>query len=429
MSNTTEQRLEVQKPLQSPFDRWQSLMVGLYMSIVGYSVLAGIPVISSAWSGLLGFSETQVGRVAGADLGGLSLGAIIAALLVSRMNRRAIVVSAVLFALITNLACTRFDTYLETLILRFLSGVASGVVTGVAVATLGGRTHPARAFNYLLFSFAFVQAAEMYVLPRLSMNVIYYLFAASYIPVLLLLGWLPPRPHIARPVRPEAGFKAAGGGAAAAQIPAALAAVPKVPVWVIWLCLFAMALTYVNIGAYWTYIELATVDASLDSDWVSGVLVWVSFFSVAGCLVATLISDRFGIARPLLFTLLLHATAVFMLVNSISAPRFLISLYAFNFLWIFVDVYQMGSIANLDKSGRFASLMPAAQGLGQIIGPNVAASILGAGYGYSWVFVLCGGASLCAFVVYAIAFSRIRSALPEAEPVTASTQNSLRLDL
>ncbi|GAB5413021.1 MAG: hypothetical protein Cons2KO_06240 [Congregibacter sp.] len=392
---------------ENPFDRWQSLFVGLYMSIVGYSVLAGIPVISTAWSTLLGFSESEVGRVAGADLGGLSCGAIIAALLVARLDRRLIVVAAIALALVFNVACTQFVGYLETLVLRFLSGVAGGVLTGVAVATLGGRTHPAKAFNYLLFSFAFVQAGELYVLPLLSMNQIYLLFAASYLPVLMLLRWLPryPFPRLAR-AETSALKSASGVAAAAAQTPRANAK-PMVPSYVLWLCLAAMALTYVNIGAYWTYIELATVNADMDGEWVSSVFVWVSFFSVLGCLMATVISDRFGIARPLLFTLLLHAACVFLLASGIDATKFLISVYAFNFLWIFIDVYQMGSIANLDKSGRFASLIPAAQGLGQIVGPNLAASVLALGLGYGSVFVLCASASLAAFFVYGFAYFRI----------------------
>jgi predicted MFS family arabinose efflux permease len=171
-----------------------------------------------------------------------------------------------------------------------------------------------------------------------------------------------------------------------------------------------MALTYINIGAYWTYIELATVDAALDASWVSQVLIWVSFFSVAGCLLATFISDRWGLARPLLLTLILHSATAFMLVSGIDPPRFLLSLYAFNFLWIFVDVYQMGSVANLDNTGRYASLIPAAQGLGQIVGPNMAASLLGYGAGYSGVFMLCGCASMAAFGVYGFAYARLRRA-------------------
>ena len=53
------------------FDGWRSISIALYMTLVGYGVLVGIPVISTAWVTLLGFSEVEVGRVAGADLGGL----------------------------------------------------------------------------------------------------------------------------------------------------------------------------------------------------------------------------------------------------------------------------------------------------------------------------------------------------------------------
>jgi predicted MFS family arabinose efflux permease len=391
-----DQAKSVEQPpsLRTKFDNPRALAMGLYMSIVGYSVLAGIPVISSAWTSLLGFSEVQVGRVAGADLGGLSAGAILAAVVVARINRRALVVGAALLAMAANILCTWFDTYLQTLVLRFIAGAASGVVTGIAVATLGARLHPARAFNYLLFSFAFVQAAEMALLPRLSMVQIYGVFAVSYVPILVFITWLPacPAPIYHAPRDPSPGAVGAG----------------RITAWVPWLCLLAMALTYVNIGAYWTYIELASVDARLDASWVSQILIWVSLFSVAGCLFATLISDRFGIAKPLLMTLILHAATALLLVFGIDPPRFLISLYAFNFLWIFVDVYQMGSVAKLDATGRYASLMPAAQGLGQIVGPNLAASLLGYGAGYRAVFILCASASLSAFVVYAVAYYLLR---------------------
>ena len=56
------------------FDGWRSISLSVYMALVGYGVLVGIPVISTAWVNLLGFTEVQVGRVAGADLGGLSVG-------------------------------------------------------------------------------------------------------------------------------------------------------------------------------------------------------------------------------------------------------------------------------------------------------------------------------------------------------------------
>lgn len=59
------------------FAGWRSISISFYMALVGYGVLVGIPVISTAWVELPGFTEVQVGGVASADLGGLSLGAIL----------------------------------------------------------------------------------------------------------------------------------------------------------------------------------------------------------------------------------------------------------------------------------------------------------------------------------------------------------------
>ena len=89
-----------------------------------------------------------------------------------------------------------------------------------------------------------------------------------------------------------------------------------------------------------------------------------------------------------------------------------ISVFGFNFLWVFVDVYQMSTIANVDHSGSFASLMPCAQGLGQIIGPNAAATILGFGLGYDGVFTMCALAAFTGMCIYAAMYLRLRKTIP-----------------
>ena len=80
------------------FDDWRSLTIGIYMALAGYGVMVGLPVISTAWVNLLGFTEVQVGRVAGNDLAGLAIGAVIAALFVARIDRRKLVVMAAAIA-------------------------------------------------------------------------------------------------------------------------------------------------------------------------------------------------------------------------------------------------------------------------------------------------------------------------------------------
>jgi MFS family permease len=72
----------------------------------------------------------------------------------------------------------------------------------------------------------------------------------------------------------------------------------------------------------------------------------------------------------------------------------------------------MSTVANVDHSGKYAALMPGAQGLGQIVGPNFAASILAQGFGYSGVFILCAVASLTGLAIYAVMYVRLQRTIP-----------------
>jgi predicted MFS family arabinose efflux permease len=382
--------------LKNPFDSWKSIVISLYMTLIGYGILVGIPVISTAWVTLLGFTEVEVGRVAGADLGGLSLGAVVTAMLIGKVNRRLLVLIGLLLAVMANGLCVSVVDYDQVLWLRLLSGIGSGIYTAVAVSSLGASSKPARAYNAMLFAFAFSQALEMHFLPLLSMVGIYTTFIACFLLTIPFIRWIPA--HAPTEV--------------AKVVAADSLAVQSVPKFVPWLCLAAMVITYINIGAYWTYIELAAASDQADPEWVGQVLTWSSFCSLIGCLFATILSSRYGLLRPLLVTLVTMAIIVGMLANGITDKNILISVLSFNFLWIFIDVYQMSIIANVDKTGRFAALMPGAQGLGQIIGPNLAASILGLNLDYSGVFIMCAGAAIVAMLLYTFIYFRFRRTIP-----------------
>ncbi|MDD2758712.1 MAG: hypothetical protein PHH11_00300 [Methylomonas sp.] len=383
----------------SLYDGWRSISISLYMTLVGYGVLVAIPVISSARVRLLGFSEVEVGRLSSADLGGLTVGAIIASLGMAKTNRRVLVFIGAVLAILANAYCTRTTDYQAMLFLRMLAGIGSGIYTSVAVANLGATNNPARAYNLMLFAFAFSQAFELQVLPRLSMNGIYYAFIGSYLFGLLGLKWIP-------------------AGADAEQLDAEfddgniLSEHRHVPASIIWLCLLAIFLTYVNIGAYWTYIELAALEANIDGELIGRLLVWGALCSVLGCLLATLISNRFGLVRPLLLAIFAMTLAVALPGLGMDTFRTGISVLSFNLLWIFIDVYQMAFVANADHSGTFAALIPSAQGLGQIVGPNLAASMIADASGYDGVFLMCAAFALLGLITYLVVYLRLQAILP-----------------
>jgi predicted MFS family arabinose efflux permease len=388
---------------RTEFDDWRSLTIGIYMALTGYAVMVGMPVISTSWVKNLGFSEAQVGYIASADLFGLAIGAVLAFFVVARFDRRYLTVAAASVAIIANLLCIYYQDYETTLYLRLAAGLGAGVYTGIAVATIGGHSRPAFAFGMELFAFAFSQAAELKFLPYLSIEGMYFVFAATFIVGLIFISWVPRRPADAS-LDIEVDVAEPDGDHHAEH--------RHVPAWVPWLVLTAVVLTYVNIGAYWTYIELATVESEASPEWVAEMLVYTSFFSLVGCLAAVLLSNRFGLSRPLLVTLLFQAGIVAMLLFGITNITVAFSMFAFNFCWIFVDIYQAAVISNVDRSGRYVALLPAAQGLGNGIGPYLAASVLAITFSYDGVFILCAAASIAAMLVYLFMYLRLKRTIP-----------------
>ena len=245
------------------------------MALVGYSVMVSVPVLSTAWVGMLGFTEEQVGRVAGADLGGFSFGAILASMFVARANRRILVLAGLILSIIANALCIVFVDYEQVLWLRLAAGFGSGIFTAVAVVSLGGTTKPVHAFNMLLFAFAFSTALELHTLPRLSMSGIYMFFIGLNAICILFLRWVPARPLSAEDL---ALMEEAEDEVEDWRVPRIL------PV----ICLIAVGFTYINIGGYYTYIELAALADGISQEWTGPVLTWSSIFAVVGCGLAML---------------------------------------------------------------------------------------------------------------------------------------------
>ena len=239
------------------------------------------------------------------------------------------------------------------------------------------------------------------------MSGVYLLLASAYALTLPFLRWMPSHssaPGVATDVDvgPIADLDGEAHPARAQDMPS----------YVPWLVLAAILFSYINIGGYWTYIELASLDSGASPEWVGGVLVFSSLFSIGGCLIATLISGRFGLARPLVLTQVSQAAVVLMLAGGINDTNIVLSVCGFNFLWMFSDIFQLSTVATVDPSGRFAALVPGAQGIGQIVGPNLAAALLAAEFAYSGVFVMCALASLGGAAIYLGLYVQNREAIP-----------------
>lgn len=368
------------------FDGWRSISIAVFMALVGYSVMVSVPVLSTALVDKLGFTAEQVGRVWGQDLLGLSIGAVTAALLMARVNRRHLVMAGVVLSIGANVWCMYAFEYEQLWWLRLAAGIGSGIFTGTAVATLGGTSRPERAFNILLLGFSFSAAGELHLFPQLSLNGIYLFLIATAAVCALFLRWLPTRALNTEELQQQEKIE---DHLENWHVPRFL------PV----ICLTAVCFTYINIGGYFTYIELAALADGIAADRTGPLLTASSFLALAGCVLALLCS-RFGLFRPLFAALITMAVLVAMLSGGITYTNLFVSLFAFMALWTFVDVFQSAMMGHMDRSGSLVALLPAVQGFGQFVGPNIAASIIGAGLGYSTMFLVSGSMALVAMFLY-----------------------------
>ena len=380
-----------QMPHANPFDAKGPFLLSLFMTLVGYSVLVALPAINGAWVEQLGFSEVEVNRVASADLLGLFIGAVLTSLLIRTWSRQTLTYLGIALAIAANALCTQYADYQTTLLLRLAAGLGAGLYTAVAVAGLGAHSKPREAFNWMLLAFAISQFLELQLIPHLSMNGVYLFFITTYV-VTLPFVRLIPKTSAPAPI-PEASNEK--------QRPPLLA----------WVGIGAIVIAYINIGAYWSNIELAAEAAGLDGDWSAQVIAWSVLLSFVGCFAAMWILKRFDHDRPLLFTFCLMVMAVGLLAVEITAALFVFSVAMFNFLWIFIDVYQMGGVSVADRSGSAAAFIPGAQGLGQTVGPFAASIMLELGWGFNGVFILCAIASASALAIYSAMYLKYRQQL------------------
>jgi hypothetical protein len=103
----------------------------------------------------------------------------------------------------------------------------------------------------------------------------------------------------------------------------------------------------------------------------------------------------------------LAALAIFsltLLAHSVSphAVMYVVTLVVLQVAWNFIDIFQLGTLAFVDPSGRGAALVPAAQGIALAIGPAAGALALTVGQGYAAVLVLSGSVATVAALCYGV---------------------------
>lgn len=386
------------------FDRPKAIAGAVILSFVGNGVFIGLPVIVGAVADSLDFSEQMLGWIASAETGGLLVAALVTSAVVNRCNRRHLAIVGIVLATIANFLSSNVTDFETLFALRVLSGLGGGVCYSLGVACLACTHHTARNYSILIFGLVFMNAVELFTIPIISANFgvsgVYLGFAVVFGLCLLVVNWIPKFAETENHDDPTEDEE--HGHESMSRIS------PRIPL----LCLAAVFCFYITISSFWTYIERAGVAAGFTDAFITNTLTIGTLFSLIGCVAAAWLSNRLGQSKPLLFALILMAIMLLGLSLGLSTAKYVIGLFLFNVLWNFTDIYQLGTIANVDRTGRFAALVPAAQHTANTIGPTAAASMFVVGWDYAGVMLLAAFGSVLAFLLYLTIYLRLRRVAP-----------------
>lgn len=401
------------------FDSPQVIAASIAVAIVGWAVFMGLPILVGALADTRGFSEEQVGYLASADLGGMFISSVLVSIFVSRMNRGRWILIGIVIASIANYIAVDVYGFYEMLGVRVIAGFGAGFCYSIALANLAATRQTARNFSYLIFTLVAVNFIELLILPMISdawgVGGIFYTFIAINLLCLTTYRFWPKGRFTQEHTIDSAETEASADPGHSSDSPAPRHDQTPAPFSLPLLgglCLLAIAMFYVTVGGFWAYIERMGVSAGLDDDFISLSLALTTLISLAGCYIAYRLSRNQGQSRPLIAALGLIALSLIWFGSYTVAFSFFAVLVIYQLLWNGIDIYQLGTLSNIDHSGRYPALVPAAQGLGQTIGPSLAGYMIGQGLGYGAVMYMCAATALGTALIYSFVYANLKRSAP-----------------
>jgi predicted MFS family arabinose efflux permease len=377
-------------------------LIGL--SIGGVIPILGMPLIVGALEDHWGYSAAYAGYITSVDLAGLFVGAVATSVWANKIDWKRVVGAAIVLCCVMNVLCVWFHALAALCILRFCAGLASGVAYSSSLTLLSRVPDTARGFSIVIFAQVIANALVLAVFPAIDTSWgpggLFVTIAAVMAATLIIVPSLPRRDPWRAPDVPLSTPTARPRTMSAAVMAA--------------LCLTAVALVYVAIGCYWAYAERMGIHFGLGAGLVHHLLTASVLVSSVGCIAAYRLSRSVGQSRPLLAALIVLSVTLLIHSGSPKPVMYVLALGVVQLCWNFVDIFQLGTLAIVDPSGRSAALIPAAQGIALAAGPAAGATALTMGQGYWAVLIVAGGAATLATVCYSIVYAfYLRTAEPK----------------
>ncbi len=369
----------------------REMIAGVTLSVVGIATFLLMPPFVEAAVSDLKFSEQQVGIVSAALASGTTVASIGAGWWIRRSAWRGVGGLALFVMLGANALAMRETAFLPFTLLQAVVGLCSGSLYSLALTVLSDCRQSDRYFAFAIGAQTIYQILGLVAGPWLighgGMNAMLLTFIAMTLLGFAMLPLLPAHGRDATQAGP-------GGSGRLWSGPVILS-----------LC--GCFLFYVNIGAYWTYIERIGVAATIDLATVSNALALATATSMAGVVLASWLGARRGYLLPIGLSALAIVYAMVLLTGAISVGAYAASAIIYGIAWNVSMTYQYGTVNVVDRSRRGVALAPAFHNAGNAAGPAVAAFTVSA-TDHRGVLWLVAGSVLFSLICFRGALRRVR---------------------
>jgi len=375
-------------------DQPKAIAAAICMAVIGISFFLGMPVIVAAWSEQMGFGDQQAGWLASADISGITVASLLISRIINTVSRQQLAVIGLLVAILANLVAIGIDTFKPLLATRFFAGLGGGVLFSLGLAALAATNNAGRNYATLMFSQVSIGVVVINLYPSLAdfagMIGIYLSMCVAFVAAAFFIPWLPA--FVEEPDCPALDQSGAYP--------------PLLP----WLCLLAFFAFYLTIGSFWAYIERIGSSAGLEDSFITGALSYTQVISLPVCVLAGWLCGRVGQLRPLIVSLAIGGSAVYLLSVAVNEFTYVAVLVIFFMVWNPIDIYQLGTLSNIDHSGRYVAMVPAFQGAANSLGPAGGAFLLEINNSFDLLLMVGSAMMFIAVAIYLYLYAMLRPA-------------------
>lgn len=331
------------------------MVAGVGLSVVGFATFLLMPQFIEAAVADLRYTEQQVGVLSSVVMVGNTLAAVGASMWIRRSSWRLVATIALIGLLIANGASMAVHGLAAFAALQGIGGFCGGSLYSLSLTVLSDCRRPDRYFAYAIGAQTVYQIFGLVAGPFLihhgGVDAMLGLFAGLCVLGLLLVRLVPVHGR-SQSVAPS------GAGLLSGPVLLALA---------------GCFLFYVNIGAYWTYIERIGTTAGIEFGAISNGLAFSTAASMAGVFLASWLGGRRGFFIPIAASAVAIVLAVVLLTGNLRLTAYVVSAVIYGIAWNVSVTYQYSTVNVVDQSRRGVALAPAFHNAGGAAGPAVAA--------------------------------------------------------